>query len=182
MPITPSIIKQIHALATMDNMPKGMKIQNRTGNTIFDSSRTAGVDYIEQANKNDDDSTNDDSTTMSNESAAYDELDVNEIAEILQESPAQSAGVTKDDNEIVVTNDNNEIFNDTFNENESEILNENNENENDILNENNSVSSMIENESIVLSDDSNGNNNNYITNEASDKDMSQYGYDDRYLV
>ena len=38
MPLTPSIIKQVHTLAAIDNMPKGIKIQNRTGITIFDSS------------------------------------------------------------------------------------------------------------------------------------------------
>ena len=35
----------MHALAEIDNMPKGLKIKNRTGITFFDSSWTAGVDY-----------------------------------------------------------------------------------------------------------------------------------------
>eukprot|EP00957_Ditylum_brightwellii_P061531 4669037-Ditylum_brightwellii.AAC.1 len=54
MPLTPSITKQVHALAEMDNMPKGLKIQNRTGVTLFNSSWTAGVDFDEEQFNNDD--------------------------------------------------------------------------------------------------------------------------------
>ena len=63
MPLTPSIIKQVHALVTLDNIPQGIKIQNRTGLTIFNSSWTAGVDYNEEYEENDN---NDDSTTILN--------------------------------------------------------------------------------------------------------------------
>eukprot|EP00957_Ditylum_brightwellii_P113556 8658488-Ditylum_brightwellii.AAC.1 len=54
MPLTPSIIKQVHALTDMDNMPKGLKIQNCTGVTLFNSSWTAGVDFNEEQFNNGD--------------------------------------------------------------------------------------------------------------------------------
>ena len=31
MPVTTSVIQQVHALARMDNMPNGLKITNKTG-------------------------------------------------------------------------------------------------------------------------------------------------------
>jgi hypothetical protein len=42
--ITPSIIKQVHALAVLDEMPEGLKITNRANNVIFDTAWIAGVD------------------------------------------------------------------------------------------------------------------------------------------
>eukprot|EP00957_Ditylum_brightwellii_P109262 8334249-Ditylum_brightwellii.AAC.1 len=45
MPLTPSIIKQVHKLTELDNMPKGLKITNKTGDIFFDSTQIAGVDY-----------------------------------------------------------------------------------------------------------------------------------------
>ena len=45
VPITPSVVKQVHAIAQMENMPKGLKIKNRNNNILFDASLTAGVDY-----------------------------------------------------------------------------------------------------------------------------------------
>ena len=35
-PITPSIIKQVHALATLDDIPQGLNITNKVNNAIFD--------------------------------------------------------------------------------------------------------------------------------------------------
>jgi len=47
MPVTPSVIQQVHTLARMDNMPKGLKITNKTGLVLYDASKTAGVDYVQ---------------------------------------------------------------------------------------------------------------------------------------
>ena len=45
MPLTPSIIKQVHKIAEMENMPKGLKIRNRANQILFDSAWIAGVNY-----------------------------------------------------------------------------------------------------------------------------------------
>lgn len=50
MPVTASAIQQVRALARMDNMPKGLKIANKTGLVSYDASKTAGVDYVQDAN------------------------------------------------------------------------------------------------------------------------------------
>ena len=47
IPITPSIIKKVHALATLEDMPQGLKMINKADNVIFDSAFIAGVDYDE---------------------------------------------------------------------------------------------------------------------------------------
>ena len=47
MPITPSVIKQVRAIAHMEDMPKGIKIKDRNNNILFDSSLTVGMDYDE---------------------------------------------------------------------------------------------------------------------------------------
>ena len=44
----PSIIKQVHALATLDDMPQGLKIKNNENNIIFDLAWIAWVDYDEE--------------------------------------------------------------------------------------------------------------------------------------
>jgi hypothetical protein len=48
VPITRSIIKQVHALAELDEMPRGLKITNRANQVIFNSAWIAGVDYDEE--------------------------------------------------------------------------------------------------------------------------------------
>ena len=55
MPITPSIIQQVHALAEQEGMPKGLKISNRTGLIFYDTAWIAGVDYADDGNGNEDD-------------------------------------------------------------------------------------------------------------------------------
>ena len=45
VPITPSVINQVHKIAKMDKMPQGLKISTRTNNILFDASWIAGVDY-----------------------------------------------------------------------------------------------------------------------------------------
>eukprot|EP00957_Ditylum_brightwellii_P088234 6721325-Ditylum_brightwellii.AAC.1 len=96
MPLTPSIIKQVHALAEINNIPKGLKIQDRTGVTLFDSSWAAGVDFDEERFNNDNYSMSLDESEESE--GEYDKIDKNDIAEILQKAPAQSAGVENKDN------------------------------------------------------------------------------------
>eukprot|EP00957_Ditylum_brightwellii_P007791 589779-Ditylum_brightwellii.AAC.1 len=80
----------------MDNMPKGFKIQNHTGVTLFDSSWTAGVDFDEEQFNNDDYSMSSDESGESE--SEYDKIGKNELAEVLQKAPAQSAGVENTDN------------------------------------------------------------------------------------
>jgi hypothetical protein len=46
--ITPSIMKQVHALAELDEMPRGLKITNRANQVILNSAWIAGVDYDEE--------------------------------------------------------------------------------------------------------------------------------------
>ena len=46
--VTPNIIKMVHGLAHVDNMPRGLKIHNRTDQVLFDSAWIAGVDYDEE--------------------------------------------------------------------------------------------------------------------------------------
>ena len=53
IPITPSIIKQVPALATLDNMLQGFKIINKENNLILDSSWIEGVDHYEGIFDND---------------------------------------------------------------------------------------------------------------------------------
>jgi hypothetical protein len=48
VPITPSIIKQVHALAELDEMPRGLKTTNRANQVIFNSAWITGVDYDEE--------------------------------------------------------------------------------------------------------------------------------------
>eukprot|EP00957_Ditylum_brightwellii_P092593 7050706-Ditylum_brightwellii.AAC.1 len=62
MPITKAIIWQVHQLAELDKMPKGLKIQNRTNVVLFDSAKTAEVDYSNEfiTNNEDNDVSNED--------------------------------------------------------------------------------------------------------------------------
>ena len=53
-PINKAIIRQVHALAVKDKMPRGLKIVNRADVTLCDSSWTAGVDYEDKDNQYDD--------------------------------------------------------------------------------------------------------------------------------
>jgi hypothetical protein len=59
VPITPSVIQQVHALAEQEGMPKGLKISNRTGRIFYDTAWIAGVDYADDGNKEDEDAEED---------------------------------------------------------------------------------------------------------------------------
>jgi hypothetical protein len=84
VPITPSIINQVHALAVLDGMPEGLKIKNRADNIIFDSAWIAGVDYDEEE-FNDDTYEDEEEGDIGEEEDKYDEMDENELADILQQ-------------------------------------------------------------------------------------------------
>jgi hypothetical protein len=83
IPVTPSVIQQVHALADADNMPEGLKIVNRQATTLFDSAWTAGVDYnaVDTEEINDDEIAQDDTEER-------DYLDENELADILENNQA----------------------------------------------------------------------------------------------
>jgi hypothetical protein len=85
IPITPSIMKQVHALAILDQMPEGLKITNWANNVIFDTAWIAGVDYDKQ--EFDDDEYNEEEENEDKDGDDYedhyDEMDENELADIL---------------------------------------------------------------------------------------------------
>ena len=54
IPITPSIIRQVHSIAEREGMPKGLKVHNRFGTLLYDSAWIAGVDYNEEQFDDDD--------------------------------------------------------------------------------------------------------------------------------
>jgi hypothetical protein len=95
-PLTPDILKLIHSIAEQDEMPKGLKISNRFGTILFDSSWIAGVDYnegqFEDEDYDDNDSDNDDKDQNALDNENYDTMDPNEVANILQDR-TQNAGV-----------------------------------------------------------------------------------------
>lgn len=91
MPVTAQVIKQVHKLAELDKMPKGLKITNRAGTILFDSAKIAGVDYLESedefdsedSEESDDDDATDSSEESSEENEEDDYMDENERAEVL---------------------------------------------------------------------------------------------------
>jgi hypothetical protein len=86
IPITPSIIKQVHALAELDGMPLGLKITNRANIIIFDTAWIAGVDYDEEEfDEEEYDEEDEDDEDESDDEDHYDEMDENELADILQQ-------------------------------------------------------------------------------------------------
>jgi hypothetical protein len=55
VPLTPAIIKHVHTIAETENMPAGLKLINRSGQTFYDSAWIAGVEYDEDAFDDDQD-------------------------------------------------------------------------------------------------------------------------------
>ena len=89
IPITPSIIKQVHALARLGNMPYGLKIKNKTNKIMFDSTWIAEVDYkAEEFNNLDYDDMEGDpenhnksnDAADSDEESEMDDIDLNKLA------------------------------------------------------------------------------------------------------
>ena len=58
MPLTKAVIQQVHKIAEIDKMPRGLKIQIWANIVLFDSAKTAGVNY--------DDTFDDDNTYKQN--------------------------------------------------------------------------------------------------------------------
>jgi hypothetical protein len=86
VPITPGIIKQVHALAKIDEMPEGLKIKNRANHIIFDSAWIAGVEYDEeQFDDGEYEEQEEDYDSEDEEYDEYDEMDENELADIIHE-------------------------------------------------------------------------------------------------
>jgi hypothetical protein len=89
IPITPSIINQVHELAVLDDMPVGLKIKNRANLVIFDSAWIAGVDFDEEE-FNDENYVEEENVEEGNDEdeddhqGEYDEMDANELADIMQ--------------------------------------------------------------------------------------------------
>jgi hypothetical protein len=83
LPITPTVLKQVHRLAEMDDMPQGLKITNHTGQVLYDSTWIAGVDYDEdQFNDEDYDPASDDDDDSDDDD--MDEMDPNEIGALTE--------------------------------------------------------------------------------------------------
>ena len=129
VPITPSIIKQVHALATMDEMPQGLKIQTRTNVTLFDASWIAGVDYNQnffEEEENDPDYEEETEQAESYdeiEEENVDEMDENELADILDD---QYNIASDNEEETEIVNENAPVEQEIAEE--EEIENDNNEN------------------------------------------------------
>jgi hypothetical protein len=104
-PITPSIIKQVHDIAIMENMPEGLKIKNKTGNLLYDHAWIAGVDYDHQDTDTDDTNTNVEGSNQSDIEFDYYEYD--------QMEPDNIGAIT---NENRIVNNNPSIVNNDVNE------------------------------------------------------------------
>ena len=107
IPITPAIIKQVHRIAELEGMPKGLKVTNRTGHILYDSAWIAGVDYDEDEFEdefNDDDYEPDDSDESDdddndNDDNDYDEMDPDEIAALAEHIATQQEEQDPADNQ-----------------------------------------------------------------------------------
>jgi hypothetical protein len=93
IPITPSIIRQVHSMAEEDGITEGLKISNRYGEVLFDSTWIAGVDYNEHEFDDDDYSTDDDEDDDEDDSDFgeddYEQVDPNEVTDVLEEAQPQ---------------------------------------------------------------------------------------------
>jgi Reverse transcriptase (RNA-dependent DNA polymerase) len=93
VPITQNVIELVHKMAEKDGMSSGLKIETKSGTILYDSSWIAGVDYEINRNRNEVDD-NDDEENEDHEDddeSRYDEMDLNDIAEILQERSVNEA-------------------------------------------------------------------------------------------
>ena len=81
VPLTPSVIKQVHQIATAEGMPQGLKIATCTGLTLFDSAWIAGVDFdkdeFDDVTYDEEDEEIEVHEYHEDESEAYDEMDKN---------------------------------------------------------------------------------------------------------
>jgi hypothetical protein len=120
VPITSSIIKQVHELAVMQKMPHGLKIKNRINNYLYDHTWIPGVEEDENIeNGNGDDE---------QEVDFYDEMEPDEIEGLAHQNNASKedvrhmekeskADIYEEDNEVMQK----ETDYQTDDENESQI-------------------------------------------------------------
>jgi len=104
VPITATIIKAVKALAEKDGM-KGLRIKTKTGQILWDSAWTAGVDYDEDA---DDPDYDDDEVELpgveidkEEEEQLWEDLDQNEVADLLDEAADPVQPEPQDDDEDI---------------------------------------------------------------------------------
>jgi hypothetical protein len=110
VPITKTIIDLVHAMATNDKMPDGIKIETNSGMTIYDSSWIAGVDYDNDDEKTENDSAyndGDDNSAESEEEENFDEMDPNKIAKLIQEDVVNNEDNRPNNEEIEAENNEN---------------------------------------------------------------------------
>jgi len=143
VPVTPSIISQVHALAHLDGRPPSLKISSHTNQILFHSAWTAGVDYDEEEFQDEDYEmeSEDEEYEVANEEEEYDEMDKNELAEIMGEPLPLNVPNENNRNHHV----NNNLQHDNDDPEESEETGSEDENEN-----NNKAS---EEEEKVIGDD-----------------------------
>ena len=131
IPITPSIIMQVHRIAEREGMPKGLKVHNRFGTLLYDSAWIAGVDYNEEQFDDDDyDEQYDEQGTpieqdeVENEQdeeleeELYDEIDQNEIDDIANNDDEEIVQDDEDDEANPTNVDADDEYNKEYNENE----------------------------------------------------------------
>eukprot|EP00957_Ditylum_brightwellii_P053448 4051025-Ditylum_brightwellii.AAC.2 len=101
MPLTPAVIKQVHMIAKKEGMPSGLKIKNRAGNILFDSTWTAGVQYDEDLFLNAnyspsdlDESDDNSSDSNSDDTDEADSINSDKIDNLVQDAPAEDTPPT----------------------------------------------------------------------------------------
>ena len=127
IPITSSIIKQVHALATLGDMPQVLKITNKANNAIFNSACIAGVDYDEQSFEDDEyeEEEDTDKKDKNGDDYEYEKMDENEVSNILQDpNHFQVPHETEEEQEIVFEeaeeNSEEDVFGDSEGDHEPE--------------------------------------------------------------
>ena len=108
IPITPAVIRQINHIAEQEGMPEGLKIMNRYGEVLYDSTWIAGVDYDQETFEDNDfiheevDETEEEDEMEDTITDEYDEMDPDDIAQyddILPESEPHEIETENDQNE-----------------------------------------------------------------------------------
>jgi hypothetical protein len=82
IPLTQHVIDLVHAMAERDGMPNGLKIENKAGLVLYNSSWIAGVDYDDDEEYQDDPNSSEDEL---DDEENYDRMDPIEIADILDD-------------------------------------------------------------------------------------------------
>ena len=90
VPLTQQVIDMVHRLAIIDKMPSDLKIANKTGVILYDSTWIAGVDYVPQTQDDIADNADQDFKPKSEKDEDldehYDEIDPNELDDLHAEA------------------------------------------------------------------------------------------------